>query len=453
MNNNYDHNSILNIYLTEFSTPLSFYIPLNYSPYSLLSEILTIFGYTPDTEIFLQRIEKLEEIINLSVIEKIDNKILSGNFYIKFEKKNINIKDFYLELINEEKDENIENLIKKYFSKFQNYLLNYLKEQFLLITLKDLINNNKNIITDSIYEWINIYDSYIIINTYVELISNEFADNYLWSDQIIEKNLQNKLNIKNPILNSILLSLTKIIITHSCFSSVPQSIFDLFYPSYFSYLLFEIFLNLILNKIKENEYFNNFIYLFSNYFIYKIFNQNIKNFNEKILINYFPFVFIRLKIENLLNKLINPYELIEIFESLFTLNILLSKKFISIIIKSFFIKIDLINPYFRNINLTKNHNDLIIELINFIEPFLLNFLSKNQNLQLILINCLQNYFLKNNNYPKGLIHIIFSKFFSLNIISSNSILKWLQKPIDSHLNLDSILIEISGILISLISPL
>ena len=213
MNNNYDHNSILNIYLTEFSTPLSFYIPLNYSPYSLLSEILTIFGYTPDTEIFLQRIEKLEEIINLSVIEKIDNKILSGNFYIKFEKKNINIKNFYLELINEEKDENIENLIKKYFSKFQNYLLNYLKEQFLLITLKDLINNNKNIITDSIYEWINIYDSYIIINTYVELISNEFADNYLWSDQIIEKNLKNKLNIKNPILNSILLSLTKIIIT------------------------------------------------------------------------------------------------------------------------------------------------------------------------------------------------------------------------------------------------
>ena len=448
------NNEILRLRITKASQPFCFPLRSDVTPASLISDILSVFDYSPETDVLIKDENTGEIILNLSLVNIIDSK-LNGSFLVSFQENDLKTQDFYDQtnsLSQQNRQTNHRALIKEKILKLPPYHSLIFKHQFFSIVLYDILNKNITPLTESLTQWVTLIDTQIVLSSLIEVACAEFSDHYFWTDLSNENGSQPQLTVDDPKLTLFSTIIVQLALYHSQYRKIIVPIIDPFRPSKLSEFLLMSFFNVVFSRCPLEDAISIFSDTFSDTWLLHSFvdyNSFGKFISKDPLPVVFPFLYIRSIILDLQSALITAEEAIAIIERIAVPDIVLSsklaKEIIKPIISSIFIEIirrenikeDTIPESFFLHQRLENASQVMIK---FIKPY--------EHAQYATIITLQKMFAKRNFYPPGLFHVIFGTLYNKRILSVPVINAWISNSSLRFPGKESALIELNTFLIT-----
>ena len=448
------NNETLRLRITKASQPFCFPLRYDVTPASLISDILSVFDFPPETDVLIKDENTGEVIFNLSHINRIDQK-LNGSFLVSFQENDLKTKEFYDESNSKSQQNrqiNHRDLLKEKILNLEPYQSIIFKHQFFVIVVNDILNKNITPITESLTQWVTLIDTQIVLSSMIEVASTQFSDRYFWTDFSGENGSQPQLAVDDPKLVLFSTIIVQLALYHTQYRKIIVPIIDPFRPSKLSELLLMSFFNVVFSRCPLEDAVSIFSSLFSDTWLFQSFvdySSFGKFISQDPLPVVFPFLYIRSIILDMQNALITADEAIAIIEKIAVPDLILSSKLAKAIVKP------IISSIFTEILRRENIKEDTIPETFFLHQIhdkasqvMIKFIKPYEHAQFTTIITMQKMFAKRNFYPPGLFHVIFGYLYNKKILSVPVINTWINDVSVRVPGKDSALIELNTFLIT-----
>ena len=446
----------LRLRITKATQPFCFPLRCDTTPSGLISDILSVFDYPQETDVLIKNENTGELIVNLSLIDKIDQDLLNGSFFVSFQETELKTQDFY------DKNNSIPQqnqklshkaILKDKISKLAPYHSLIFKHQFFTIVVKDIINNNCTPVTETLTQWVTLIDTQIVISSMIEIASTEFSDYFFWTDLSTENGSQPQLNENDQKLTLFSTIMAQLALYQAQYRKIVVPIIDPFRPSKLSALLLKSFINVVLSRCPLEDASLILSNIFSDSWLLESFvdyNSFGKFISVDPLPTIFPFLYIRSIVLDILSSVLTVDEGNAIIQRLAVPDLVLSAKLAKSIVKP------LMSSIFIEIIRRENIKDDSIQDAFFLHErlddvaskIMEKFIKPYQHAQYATILTLQKLFAKRNFNPPGLFHVVFGYFYQKKILSVPVINAWINNTTHRIPGKESALLELNTFILT-----
>jgi len=447
--------AVLSVQLTPYTEPYYFNIKRDFNTTELFSQILSVFGYSADTNAVLTKTDNPENKYSFMKDNGFEVK-LNGSFYVSFETNCLQTQEFYDSFLKFNENDSTESfslseMIKEHYKSYNLAYTMLFKNSFLQLALNDIIDKKYNLLTSNITSWIHIYDVNEVFSSFSELISTRVADKICWFDF----SSQSSPKYDAEVLDSLLKLLLSIVVKHSYLRKAPRMIFNLYKSTRFFYLLLSHIVHIVVDHNSKSESYVILTALFKPKWIWKCMDMcgSIEKFlDDDSMISNFPFIFAKIIFGKTFSHVLRPFETIEILQSSISNHLFISLGFIDTLVSSLMSRIYEINTNNPGLLMKKEFVESINELICYSLPILYEYVTPYEQTQVFCLNQVHRIISRQGYLPKGLLHCVFSAMFFNNVIHKSTLSKWMMNPICRTNDKESALLEIANSLLYHMPP-